>query len=141
MISLQQHIDQQHGGNVTAFAKSVGRSRPLAYRWLRDGALWINGRVHDPVTPPQSAIKALAAEDTMAKVLKLISSMEDSEVRTVTISHEGRAELIFEVSAASARAMLNAHDAEYTCNNCMTVQLAVIECAECGTPGVLNNES
>lgn len=53
MITLQQHIDQQHGGNVTAFAESVGRSRPWVYRLLKDGALWINGRVYDPVTKEQ----------------------------------------------------------------------------------------
>jgi len=51
MISLQQHIDQQYKGNVSAFAKTVVPTRPTVYRWLRNGALWINGRVFNPVTP------------------------------------------------------------------------------------------
>lgn len=98
MITLKAHIDQQHGGNVTAFAKSVGRSRPLAYRWLRDGAVWLNGRVFDPVTAPTTITDAVVVEQ------------DDEFMR-------------------------------YVCPECTEDQPAVIECCECGTPGVIKNES
>jgi len=51
MITIQQHIDQQHGGNVSAFARSVNASRPTVYSWLQRGSMWHAGRVWDPVTP------------------------------------------------------------------------------------------
>lgn len=51
MITIQQHIDQQHGGNVSAFARSVSASRPTVYSWLQRGSMWHAGRVWGPVTP------------------------------------------------------------------------------------------
>ena len=55
MITVAQHILNEHGGNKTAFARSVNASRPLVYRWIASGALWADGRVHDPVTAPPQA--------------------------------------------------------------------------------------
>ena len=55
MITLAAHIEAAYGDNVSAFAKEHGRSRPLVYRWMRDGAVWMNGRVYDPVTAAPTA--------------------------------------------------------------------------------------
>ena len=56
MITLEQHIAAEYKGNITAFAKAHNRSRPLIYRWIASGALWINGQAFDPVTPaPEEA--------------------------------------------------------------------------------------
>ncbi len=50
MITLQQHIDQQHAGNKSAFARAVGTTRPTLNRWINSGAIWQAGRVWEPVT-------------------------------------------------------------------------------------------
>lgn len=61
MITIQQHIDQQHGDNVSAFARSVNVSRPTVYSWLQRGSMWHAGRVWDPVTP-RKAVTELTTE-------------------------------------------------------------------------------
>lgn len=64
MITIDQHIDQQHGGNVSAFARSVGSSRPTVYSWLQRGSMWHAGRVWDPVTPTPIVVQEVAVNIT-----------------------------------------------------------------------------
>lgn len=65
MITIQQHIDQQHGGNVSAFARSVSASRPTVYSWLQRGSIWHAGRVWDPVTPRKAVTELMALRPTI----------------------------------------------------------------------------
>ena len=67
MITIQQHIDQQHGGNVSAFARAVSASRPTVYSWVQRGAIWHAGRVWDPVTPAKLVTELMTQSPLLAK--------------------------------------------------------------------------
>lgn len=67
MITIQQHIDQQHGRNVSAFARSVNASRPTVYSWLQRGSMWHAGRVWDPVTPRKAVTELMAQSPLLQK--------------------------------------------------------------------------
>ena len=71
MKTINQHIDQQHGGNLSAFARSVGVTRPTAYSWAERGAMWYAGRVWDPLTPAPPVIDWSTAPDWAESAVKL----------------------------------------------------------------------
>lgn len=49
-IPLQEHIDLEHGGNATQFAKAIGWSQQQINRWLYEETYWINGEIYLRVT-------------------------------------------------------------------------------------------
>lgn len=114
MITLQAHIDTKYDGNISAFASAHNRSRPLVYRLIKSGAIWHDGQAFDPVTKKPAATDptGVRSTPTLANVMQLLADMDKEESRTVVVNHKGRAELVFEVTAADARAMLAAQEEE-----------------------------
>lgn len=89
MITLQHHITHERGGNVSAFAKAMAVSRPTVYRWLRDGAIWHNGRVFDPVTPApvgtENVLDVITDMDNAQKMVRVFA--EKLPAKDVLKSH------------------------------------------------------
>ena len=48
-MTLQQHIDQNHGGNKTAYARHMGTSYTQVKRWLEMGVIFVDGQLYKPV--------------------------------------------------------------------------------------------
>ena len=44
-MKLRDHIDNEHGGNISAFCRSTGVSHTQASRWLDYGCEWECGQV------------------------------------------------------------------------------------------------
>ena len=99
MITIQQHIDLQHGGNVSAFARSVNASRPTVYSWLQRGSIWHAGRVWDPVTP-RKAVTELMAQEPLCSDWQVVDG--EIEISDPLENH------IIELNAADLAAMTEA---------------------------------
>ena len=48
-MNLKQHIQEHHGGNVTAYAKEYGTSRQQMEKWLKLDCRVIEGIIYRPV--------------------------------------------------------------------------------------------
>ena len=48
-MTLFQHITQNHAGNVSHFARSIGVSRVQVVRWIAYDCEWDNGRILRPL--------------------------------------------------------------------------------------------
>lgn len=47
-IPLRVHIQREHEGNVSAFAKASGKRRQQIYDWIALGCRWYDGTVWQP---------------------------------------------------------------------------------------------
>jgi len=45
-MKLKQHIEKEHGGNQSAFARKMGVNPQQVTRWLNYDCIWINGAVY-----------------------------------------------------------------------------------------------
>lgn len=82
MTPLNQHINEQHAGNVSAFARSVNVSRPTIYGWVGNGAVWHNGRVWTPQTTPptEDRVAELPVEPQIPNIERHDWGVEGGEV-------------------------------------------------------------
>ena len=58
-MNLRQHINTNHDGNVTAFARSISTDERLityqqVLRYIKSDGIWFNGRVYCPKTTPDT---------------------------------------------------------------------------------------
>ena len=58
-MTLQQHINEHHGGNKTAYARHMGTSYTQVKRWLEMGVFIHEGELCKPI-----GIKLKALEET-----------------------------------------------------------------------------
>lgn len=48
-MNLKDHIDREFKGNISAFAKHLGKDRMQIYRWIKNDCAWIEGAVWQKV--------------------------------------------------------------------------------------------
>jgi len=49
-MKLKCHIENEHNGNVSAFAKSQGVLQSQVYRWFKRDCEWHNGHIWCKIT-------------------------------------------------------------------------------------------
>ena len=47
-MKLRKHIDENHNGNVRAFARTISKHRNQVDQWLKMGCIWLDGDVWQP---------------------------------------------------------------------------------------------